>query len=281
MMRSPLAIRHGQSSIGDSSFSIRHWLLGAFLSVVLSIGLCYAQRSADQRPPPLDPAQAKAEAKALVAELLVQRPDENSTNVGQVRIRDRNGKEMEIPARFEVVCTPTNWTSVYEVLNEVGGSPKERLEVLHAGAQPNQYRLIGWSTSPTTNTITQRLSPSQAMVPFAGSDFWVADLGLEFLHWPEQRLTSKEMRHSKACSVLESVDPHPAPGGYARVKAWINIDGPHGIVHADAYDARNELIKSFDPTNLEKINGAYQLAEMEMRNRQTGSQTWIKFDLSR
>ena len=119
------------------------------------------------------------------------------------------------------------------------------------------------------------------MIPFAGSDFWVADLGLDFLHWPEQRLLKKEMRHSKSCEVLESTDPHPAPGGYARVVSWVTIETPHGIVHADAYDAQNELIKSFDPTNLEKINGNYQLAEMEMRNRKTGSQTWIKFDLSR
>ena len=107
------------------------------------------------------------------------------------------------------------------------------------------------------------------MMPFAGSDFWMADLGLEFLHWPQQRLLRKEMRHSKSCNVLESVNPQPVPGGYARVVSWIMIDTPHGIVHADAYDAQGERIKQFDPKNLEKVQGEYQLEAMEMRNAES------------
>jgi hypothetical protein len=263
--------------IPHPSLVTRHASL-SFLLLLLCLP-AYAQRSADQRPPPLDPAQAKAEAKALVAKLLAQRPDQNTTNNGQVRIRDRDGKEMEIPARFEVVCTPTNWMSIYELLGSAGGPAKEKLTVVHAGAQPNQYRLTEMVGTGQTSASTRQLAPSEIMVPFAGSDFWVADLGLEFLHWPQQRLLKKQMRHSKSCDVLESTNP--APGGYARVESWVTIEAPHGIVHADAYDAHNEPIKSFDPTNLEKINGAYQLAEMEMRNHKTDSHTWIKFDLSR
>ncbi len=119
------------------------------------------------------------------------------------------------------------------------------------------------------------------MLPFAGSDFWVADLGLEFLHWPRQRVLKYEMRHGKSCKVLESVTSQPVPGGYARVVSWFLIESPHGLVHADAYDARGGLLKRFDPKNLEKVEGEYQLEEMEIRNRQTGSQTWIKFNLGR
>jgi hypothetical protein len=66
------------------------------------------------------------------------------------------------------------------------------------------------------------------MAPFTGSDFWIADLGLDFLHWPKQRLLRKEMRHSKSCEVLESVNPQSVPGGYARVVSWIMIERPHG-----------------------------------------------------
>jgi hypothetical protein len=58
------------------------------------------------------------------------------------------------------------------------------------------------------------------------------------------------------------------------------IEKPHGLVHADAYNAKGELMKLFDPTNLEKIQGEYQLEEMEVRNRKTGSHTWIKFNLT-
>ena len=173
--------------------------------------------------------------------------------------------------RFEIIGTPTNWVSVYETLTPAGRTGRGEADGHSHRGQPNQYQLSNLAGAGSTNAVARKLAPDQTMIPFAGSDFWVADLGLEFLHWPQQRLLKKEMRHSKSCEVLESVNPHPVPGGYARVVSWIIIESPHGIVHADAYDAQGELLKRFDPTNLEKIQGEYQLDEMEMRNRQTGS----------
>jgi hypothetical protein len=86
------------------------------------------------------------------------------------------------------------------------------------------------------------------------------------------------MRHSKSCDVLESINPQPVPGGYARLVSWLMIEQPHGIIHADAYDARGERIKYFDPKSLEKVQGEYQLESMEIRNRKAGTRTIIKFD---
>jgi len=87
------------------------------------------------------------------------------------------------------------------------------------------------------------------------------------------------MRRSQFCDVLESLSPNPPSNGYKRVVSWIDPDNG-GIVHADAYDARNDLLKHFDPTELKKVNGQYQLQEMEIRNRKTGSHTWVRFNLN-
>jgi hypothetical protein len=253
------------------------------LSLVLLLGCsaaCFGQRNNEPRPAPLDPVQGEKEGRALVAELLAQKPEQNATNTGSVRIRDAAGKEREIPARFEIFCTPTNWVSAYETLPSPGGPGGVRLTVTHAGESPSQYTLFDPVAACGTNAVARQLTPDQTMIPFAGSDFWVADLGLEFLHWPRQRVLKHEMRHSRSCKVLESVNPQPAPGGYARVVSWIMIESPHGIVHADAYDAKGGVLKRFDPKSLEKVQGEYQLEEMEIRNRQTGSQTWIKFNLA-
>ena len=152
--------------------------------------------------------------------------------------------------------------------------------MIHTPGQPNQYLLVSGAGPGDTNTVTRELTPEQTMIPLAGSDFWVADLGLEFLHWPRQRLIGKEMRHGKSCDRLESINPHPVPGGYARVESWITIGRPHGIVHADAYDEKGKVLKYFDPTAVEKVQGDYQLEEMEIRNRETRSRTWIKFNLA-
>ena len=39
-----------------------------------------------------------------------------------------------------------------------------------------------------------------------------------------------------------------------------------------------KVIKRFDPKSLEKVQGEYQLEEMEIRNPQTRSQTVINFN---
>lgn len=89
------------------------------------------------------------------------------------------------------------------------------------------------------------------------------------------------MRKGQFCAVLQSINPHPVPGGYSRVVSWIGINHPDEIVlvHADAYDAQDRKLKEFDPKSLEKVNGAYQLESMEMRNVQAASRTIIEFDL--
>jgi hypothetical protein len=219
------------------------------------------------------------EARTLVSDMLAQKPDQNVTNTGWVTISDAAGKERAIPVRFEVTCAPTGWASVYETLSSAGAPGGMKLTVIHSGEQPNRYELFNPAAAGATDAVAKELAQDQIMAPFAGSDFWIADLGLEFLHWPKQRLLRKEMRHSKSCSVLESINPAPVPGGYTRVVSWLMIERPHGIIHADAYDARGERFKQFDPKSLEKIQGEYQLEEMEIRNRKTGSQTVIKFDL--
>ncbi len=250
------------------------------LGLLLSASVCLGQRQNEPRPAPLDPVQAVKEARALVSEMLAQRPDQNTTNIGRVTIRDAAGKEREIPVRFEITGTPTGWQSLYESLPSAGSPGATRLTVIHTGEQPNRYELVTQAAAGATNAAPQQLGQDQIMTPFAGSDFWIADLGLEFLHWPKQRLLKKEMRHSKFCDVLESINPQPAPGGYSRVVSWLIIDPPHGIIHADAYDARGDRIKQFDPKSLEKVQGEYQLESMEIRNRKVGTRTVIEFDLA-
>jgi len=76
-------------------------------ALLLSVSVCFGQRHNEPRPAPVDPLQAEQEARALVSEMLAQKPDQNTTNTGRVIIRDAAGKEREIPVRFEVTATPT------------------------------------------------------------------------------------------------------------------------------------------------------------------------------
>lgn len=241
-----------------------------FLCAFALTGL--AQKQPLPQAAPLDLAQAEKEGRALVAEILAQKPAENFTNSGVMKIRDAKGKRSEIPVKFEIIVAPTNWQGTYQTV--MTNMPGVKLTIIHAGAIPDQYRLAKHSDQPESQDVP---ITADLTSPFAGSDFWIADLGLEFFHWPTQRLLKTEMIRSRSCRVLESINPHPAPGAYSRVKSWIDIES-NGILHAEAYDSKNKILKDFDP-NVKKVNGQWQLSEMEMINRQTGSRTKIEFNL--
>ena len=153
------------------------------------------------------------------------------------------------------------------------------LTVTHFEDAPNQYQLIKvFLEADKFSPVNAELTGEQTMTPFAGSDFWISDLGLEFFHWPDQKIIKKEFMRGRGCMVLESTNPNPSPNGYSRVDSWIDEE-TLGIVHAEAYDANGKLLKIFDPKSFKKVNGQWELQDMEIRNVQTGSRTRIEFDL--
>jgi hypothetical protein len=249
----------------------------AALFLILSLSLSSAQPKNPNPPPaPIDPAEGSRQARALVANLLAQKPSESFTNTAVLKIRDPDGKRHEIPVRYAMVSTPTNYASIYETEGPTNGFGSMKLIAIHSGEQLNEYLL-----SEPAHSEPKKLSGPDLNLPFAGSDFWLADLGIEFLHWPQQRVLKKEMRKGRSCYVLESTNPHPASSGYARVLSWIGLEHSEEmvLVHADAFDEHGNPLKQFDPKKLQKIHGAWQLEAMEMRNAKTGSQTIIEFDL--
>jgi outer membrane lipoprotein-sorting protein len=251
----------------------------AFLVAMLLVPLpTQAQpKSGLRQPQALNPVEAEQQGHALVADLLAQRPEQNATNTGVMRIRDAKGSQREVPIRFEVVPKSSAWLNIYEA-SPVGNLPGEKLIILHCDAQPNQYSVSPVTPSRDAGSSPRKLSGNETMAAFAGSDFWVADLGLEFLHWPKQLLLKKEMRRSRSCNVLESVNPQPIAGAYSRVRCWIDIENG-GIVLAEAYDSQDKLLKEFAPKEIKKIQGEWQLEEMEIRNVQVGSRTRVTFNL--
>jgi len=233
-------------------------------------------------------SDAEIQGRQLAQQLCEARPTENFTNTGVLKIRDATGKTSETLFVFESFITATNWESFYHA----GPTPTKdnrfvsfNLTISHDSFYSNLYKAVNmFVQSPSNNVIsaftTTNLLGFQTMIPFANSDFWVADLGLEFFHWPEQKILKHEMRRGRSCQVLESTNPNPSPGDYSRVVSWIDNE-TLGIVQAEAYDAKGELLKEFYPKSFKKVNGQWELQEMEIRNDQTGSRTRLDFDLNK
>ena len=122
------------------------------------------------------------------------------------------------------------------------------------------------------------ISANEITSPFAESDFWICDLGLEFLHWPGQKILRGDTARGRLCKVLESTNPNPSTNGYSRVLSWIDNE-TLGIVEAEAYDAEGKKLKEFYPKDIKKVDGQWQVGSMEIDNVQTGSRTRLEFDL--
>jgi hypothetical protein len=213
-----------------------------------------------------DPVKAAASGRELAAQLVSLRPETGFTNTGKLFIRVSRKQKLEVNYTCRVILTETNWTSCYSATRGTNALPGFSVE--HRDGQPNVYR----------DDAGYIISGGQLDVAFAGSDFWLSDLGLEFFHWPEQRVLKWELKRSFGCKVLESKNPNPTATNYTRVLSWIH-DDTGALIQAEAYDARGRLLKEFRPTATEKVNGRRELKEMEIENVQTGSTTRLEFDL--
>ncbi|HEX3890312.1 MAG TPA: outer membrane lipoprotein-sorting protein [Verrucomicrobiae bacterium] len=230
-----------------------------------------------------DLSDAEIQGRNLAQKILQQHPPESSTNSGILNIKDAKGVRSEVPIQCKTIVTTTNWQTIYKAS---WTNHYEILRVIHAADQSDSYFYDTNDPVPILGDIPvlghlfkspQKLSDTEIMTPFANSDFWIADLGLEFFHWPEQKILKKETRKTRSCNVLESTNPNPSTNGYSRVVSWIDEEGGFPI-HAEAYDAQNKLLKVFDPKSFKKVNGQWQPELMEMENVQTSSRTWIDFN---
>jgi hypothetical protein len=214
-------------------------------------------------------SDAEIQGRQLVQKIfeqLEQQPTENFTNTGHLTIRRKDGPRAEFLFQFRAVVTASNWQAIYETKSE---SYRVKFLIVH-DIEGNRFFEVR----------NDEKIKSEPTFPFAGSDFWAEDLGLEFFHWPEQKILKHEMRRGRACKVLESTNPNPSTNSYSRVVSWIDNESG-GIVQAEGYDFKNKLLKEFAPKSFKKVNGQWQLQEMEIRNVQTGSRTRLEFDLEK
>jgi hypothetical protein len=232
-------------------------------------------------------SDAEIQGRKLAQQLCDTMPQENLTNAGTLQIRNESGDRFELPLKCEVIVTGTNWLSRYTARFGTNTTDITTLVVTHSATESSRYLLFEdektsrVSGSPGIN-IAMGLGGNRLMIPFAGSDFWLCDLGLEFFHWPEQKVLPKttNLKRGRAYTLLESTNPNPSTNGYSRVLSWIDKE-TGGILEAEAYDVNGKLLKDFAPKSFKKVNGQWELQEMEIRNVQTGSSTKLEFDLKK
>ncbi len=222
------------------------------------------------------PADSLAAGQALAEMLRTAEPDENSEVRGTLIIRDGKVKA-QVPVVCRVVVKGGSWETIYETsaTTNIGAA---KLIVIHSTNGPNQYLYARAAQPGNPLPEPSPIKPSDTDIPLAGSDFSLSDLGLQFLHWPQQQRFPDETRLGRACYVLESRNSD-APDA---VKIRSDIDQETGgLLIATAYDSTGHEIKEFSlsSSGFKKVHGQWQLEKMEIRNKKKRSQTELKFDI--
>ena len=257
----------------------------SFRQFILANVLILAGFNAGGQPSEL-PTDAVNQGRQLAQKILSQSPPENSSVPGHLLIRGAVAARASIPVTCVILVDGSNWKSIYQAdfTNRA-----ELLWIDHAAGRANHYfqATLPAALSPrqlaSGTTVTNEATPLPApalTTPFAGSDFCVADLGLEFFHWPGQKVLKLDIHRSRGCTVLESTTPTPIPSGYARVVTWVDNE-TLGIVEACAYDAKGAKLKDFYPKDFKKVDGQWQVQTLVMENAQTGSRSRLEFELKK
>jgi hypothetical protein len=262
-MKTASDLRLWNLGLGTWNFKSLLWLF-----VCATIGL------ANEKPSD----KASLEGQELARELTAIEPSQSLTNTGVLVLRDKQRGEVRVPVRMMIQLGADGWTTTYQTIT-TDTNYLAALVIHQAPARPNRYEIrAGNAAASSTEAQPAALPVTGLMTPFAGSDFWVADLGLEFLRWPQQRLLRKELRRGQSCNVLESAQTNATAGGYTRVVSWIDID-TGGIVEAEAYDTAGKLMKVFKPISFQKLEGRWEVKKLEIANRQDGTRTRLEFEL--
>ena len=231
-------------------------------------------------------SDASVQGSQLVQKILSQIPANNSSITGILQIRDGNGSRISIPVTCSIIASPSKWECIYQA------SWTNRTEVLwihhEANAGNHYYRESNPALLSPDQLVAEEasaeaqppLTTDEINHPFAGSDFCVADLGLEFFQWPQQKVLRPEIHRSRGCTVLESTNPHPSANSYARVVSWVDTE-TLGIVEAYAYDTAGRKLKDFYPKDFKKVDGQWQVQTLVIENLESGSRSRLEFDLKK
>ena len=195
-----------------------------------------------------------------------------------LKIRKRDGSRVEHRVKKHTQTFENGWRDLFQI--EISSNAaSEWLWIDHRLGDPPGYKLALSENLPTAEDAFKTLDREQAMTSLGESDFWVADLGLDFLHWPYQRtFTSKVTRRKGVgCKLLESSRPTRSPEGYYKVRSWISVEHG-GVVYAEAYDIQNRKIKIFEVNGVEKVDGRWYLKELRIRNLRDKSTSNLEFD---
>ena len=90
------------------------------------------------------------------------------------------------------------------------------------------------------------------------------DLALRFLYWPGVRLLGSETFRTRPAWKLE-IHPRDRESFYGAVRVWVDQESG-ALLRIEGYDRDGRLVKRFEVTNVQRIDGQYYLKTMRVES---------------
>jgi len=238
-----------------TGFRVLAWILTAVLWI-----RCGAEEGA---------SSTEAQGREWAQRLRTVAPEQASTNRAVLRIRGREGRRQ---VAVTVITRPGNpeWSVEYHADVGGGSGPQEVSKIRYQAQGPPRFE-ARVDAQGMPRTLEGATAGDR---PIAGSDFLLRELGMEFLHWPEQRIRGRELSNGRWCQVLESVSGRN--DGPASVRSW--IDEKLGVIlSAEVYDARKVRLKQFSITQFREQADRWTCS-VSMVDDLRGTKTELSFD---
>jgi hypothetical protein len=116
-----------------------------------------------------------------------------------------------------------------------------------------------------------------------GMELNYLDLSLAFLYWPRPQHLGEERVTGQKCWKVRVTNPNlKRQGPYWTVDIWVH-QGSGGAAKMEAYDWNSKLIKRFQVTKVQEVDGATTLKEMKIEtfhppDGELQGRTYMKMD---
>jgi len=133
--------------------------------------------------------------------------------------------------------------------------------------QPPEIVHLDMNTSPAT--LYQVRPGGSSVVPDSqhgdkvrGMEFNYEDLSLGFLYWPHPKLMGEDRVSGQKCWIVRVTNPS-REGPYYVVDLWVH-QASGGTAKMAAFDRSSKVIKRYEVTKLQKVNGTNALKELRV-----------------
>ena len=109
---------------------------------------------------------------------------------------------------------------------------------------------------------SKQIPASQLGSKVRGMDLNYEDLSLGFLYWPRPQLLREERVSLQKCWRVRVMNPGNG-GPYHAVDIWVH-QATGGAAKMEAYDTSSKVIKRYEVTKLQKVNGVQTLKELRV-----------------